>query len=254
MLEARITKRVNGKGNATKAYAELIVDDCAVIRGVRLMAGKNGAFVLFPQEQAYDTATKAPKVDKNRNPVYRDIIFPLSKKSRDATVQLLLEAYKSKNNVATLDEEIKCHDISATMYEANGKKVKASGSVQVGDFVCRNILVSLEGLKYTCEEYAVVSYPSYSQATDKGTINTPYFEFKKDGSENYKALAKSIIVKAARKVSMELDEALNETEELRKERKMIEESREKEAVMTEENMQKVNSEVPSHSNFTSRGR
>lgn len=168
MLTALITKRVNEEGNATKAYAELAIDNCAVIRGIRLMAGKNGAFVSFPQERAYDTATKAPK---------------------------------------------------AVMYGANGAKVKASGSIQVGDFVCRNILVAVRESKQNGETFAAVSYPSYSRETDEGTVYKPYLEFKKDGlawdeqlqtscPENYASLARNIIVKAAKEASPELVSAL----------------------------------------------
>lgn len=261
MLEARITKRVNEEENATKAYAELVVDNCAVIRGVRLMAGKNGAFVSFPQEQAYDAETKAPKLDENGNPVYQDIVFPLSKESRDATVQLLLEAYKSMNNMATMDEAAKGHNISATMYEANGERIKASGSVQVGDFVCRNILVAVRESKQNGELFAAVSYPSYSRETDKGTVYKPYLEFKKDGlgwneqlqtfhPENYEALARNIVVKAAKEVSPELVAALEvakDGKDKEKEEKKVNGGKGKGKVKgRKKDVQKVDTEIPLH--------
>ncbi len=225
MLEARITRRVNEEGNATKAYAELVVDNCAVIRGVRLMAGKNGAFVSFPQEQAYDTETKAPKIDENGNPVYQDIVFPLSKESRDATLKLLLEAYSSDKNVVAMREAAEGHDITATLYGANGEQIKASGSIQVGDFVCRNVMVALRESR-TGKAFASVAYPSYSRETNEGTIYKPYFEFKKDGvewneqlkthyPENFDSIARNIVVKAAKEVSPELAAALEKKKENR---------------------------------------
>lgn len=224
MLEAKITKRVNEEGNATKAYAELIIDNCAIIRGVRLMAGKNGAFVSFPQEQAYDAETKAPKVDENGNPVYQDIVFPLSKESRDATVKLLLEAYSSEKSMAALEEAAQGHDIAATMYGTKGEQIKAHGSIQVGDFVCRNVLVALRESKQTGALFAAVSYPSYSRETEKGTVYKPYFELKKDGREwneqlkttypqNFESIAYGVVVKAAKEVSPELATALESKKE-----------------------------------------
>lgn len=215
MLEARITKRVNEDGSAVKAYAELVVDNCAIIRGIRLMDGKNGSFVCFPQEPAYDTETKAPKVNEDGKPVYQDIIFPESKEVRDAVLEVLLKAYSSEKGTAELEDVANNHTISVKMYEAHGETVKASGSVEVGDFVCRNVLVSLKESERTGKNFAAVSYPSYKRDTEFGTEYVPFFELKKDGKEwnaqnkitynkNYESLAYNLIVKAAKEVSAEL--------------------------------------------------
>lgn len=37
-----------------KAFADIIIGDCVLIKGVRVMSGKNGLFVSMPREEARD--------------------------------------------------------------------------------------------------------------------------------------------------------------------------------------------------------
>lgn len=236
MLEARITDRLNESDNMVKAYAELTVDSCAVIRGLRLMEGEKGMFVSFPSERAYDKDTKAPKVDEEGRPVYHDIVFPITKEAREAVLAAVLEAYNNEEGIARHMEAAKGQHINAEMYEAHGENVKAVGSVTVGDFACRNIMVSLRDSEQTKKKYAMVTYPSYKTETKDGIKYIPYLEFKKDGDmwdksrkmasrRNFDSLSYGIIVKAAKEASPVLNEAL--------EKKDLEKKESKEAAQTD---------------------
>jgi stage V sporulation protein G len=80
-IEARVYPLADPKGN-TKAFASVAVDDLIVIRGIRVVEGKNGLFVTMPQSQ-----------DKEKN--YHDIAFSVSADLRKAINKSVLDLYES---------------------------------------------------------------------------------------------------------------------------------------------------------------
>ena len=50
----RVYKTPNGSAGATKAYVDVNVNDVLVVKGFRVVDGKNGLFVSLPQEQGKD--------------------------------------------------------------------------------------------------------------------------------------------------------------------------------------------------------
>lgn len=65
-----------------KAFASLTIDDSLVITGIKLVEGKNGLFINFPQYKSGDE--------------YKDVVFPLTKELRDNVTKLVVDEY---NNV-----------------------------------------------------------------------------------------------------------------------------------------------------------
>ena len=66
-----------------KAFASLTIEEKIVITGLKVVEGKNGLFINFPQY-------------KDNNGDYRDIAFPLSKELRDKLTNLVVGEYNKK--------------------------------------------------------------------------------------------------------------------------------------------------------------
>ena len=64
-----------------KAFVDLIVNDALLIKGVRVLEGKNGLFVSMPQEQAKDKK-------------WYDTVRCLSQDIREKITEVVLAAYK----------------------------------------------------------------------------------------------------------------------------------------------------------------
>lgn len=62
-----------------KAFASLTIEDKIVITGLKLVEGKNGMFINFPQYKSGDD--------------YKDIVFPLNKELRDKLTKLVITEY-----------------------------------------------------------------------------------------------------------------------------------------------------------------
>lgn len=62
-----------------KAFASLTIEDKIVITGLKLVEGKNGMFINFPQYKSRDE--------------YKDIVFPLNKELRDKLTKLVISEY-----------------------------------------------------------------------------------------------------------------------------------------------------------------
>lgn len=62
-----------------KAFASLTIEDKIVITGLKLVDGKNGMFINFPQYKSGDE--------------YKDIVFPLNKELRDKLTKLVIAEY-----------------------------------------------------------------------------------------------------------------------------------------------------------------
>ena len=75
---ARIHK-LDGDG-ATKAFADISIADAFVVRGLRIIEGKDGLFVSMPRESGNDGK-------------WYNTIIPLSREVKDEIKKICLEAY-----------------------------------------------------------------------------------------------------------------------------------------------------------------
>lgn len=71
---------VNKEMGNLKAFASITIEDKIVITGLKVVDGKNGLFINFPQY-------------KDSNGDYKDIAYPLSKDIRNNLTKLVLSEY-----------------------------------------------------------------------------------------------------------------------------------------------------------------
>jgi len=94
-----------------KAFVDLIIDDCLLIKGVKVLEGKNGLFVTMPQEQAKDKK-------------WYDSVRCLTEEVRDKITHAVLGAYSEddeyEETMSLISEQIKG--------ELNGLQATDSGA------------------------------------------------------------------------------------------------------------------------------
>ena len=81
-LSVKRINRMDGTGNL-KAFCDLEVAEAFLIKGVRVVEGKNGLFVSMPQEQGKDGN-------------WYDTVFPLTKEARQQVSEVVLAAYQAE--------------------------------------------------------------------------------------------------------------------------------------------------------------
>ncbi|MFC1703552.1 septation protein SpoVG family protein [Candidatus Omnitrophota bacterium] len=69
--------------SAMKAFADIIISDAILIKGLRVVEGKNGLFVSMPKQQGKDSK-------------WYDTIQPVTKEAREEISSIVLEAYKGE--------------------------------------------------------------------------------------------------------------------------------------------------------------
>ena len=73
------------------ATATIIIDECFVVKGLKIFDGANGYFVSMPNK-------------KTQNGEYKDIAFPITKEAREQITQTVLQEYERKlNEVAKIN-------------------------------------------------------------------------------------------------------------------------------------------------------
>ena len=80
ITEVRITLRDEPK---LKAFANITLDDCFVIRGLKIIEGVNGYFISMPSR-------------KGKDGTYRDIAHPINNETRERIESIILEEYKNE--------------------------------------------------------------------------------------------------------------------------------------------------------------
>lgn len=65
-----------------KAFADIVINDALLIKGVKVIDGKRGLFVSMPQEQA-------------KNEQWYDSVRPMNQEIREMITQEVLTAYKT---------------------------------------------------------------------------------------------------------------------------------------------------------------
>jgi stage V sporulation protein G len=71
-----------GLGGHTRAYADITIDACLLIKGLRVVEGAGGGlFVAFPAQRGRDGR-------------YYDLVVPLDAKTRECIRAAVIEAFK----------------------------------------------------------------------------------------------------------------------------------------------------------------
>ena len=73
------------KDNPTVAFVNVTILDKLVLKGIRVVDGKKGLFIAFPQSKR--------KGKKGKDDEYFDIFFPITKVFREELTEAILEAY-----------------------------------------------------------------------------------------------------------------------------------------------------------------
>ncbi len=89
MYVTRIHK-LEGDG-ATKAFADLCIEDVLVINGLRVVEGKDGLFISMPREAGKDGK-------------WYNTVIPLSREIKDEIERVVLEAYDGSTPARSLEQ------------------------------------------------------------------------------------------------------------------------------------------------------
>jgi stage V sporulation protein G len=76
-------RRLNGEG-PTKAFCDLLILDAFLVKGLRVVEGKNGIFVSMPREQGKDGK-------------WYETFHPVSQEMRKGLQELVLESYNEED-------------------------------------------------------------------------------------------------------------------------------------------------------------
>lgn len=91
-IKAKVTK-VNTSVPTLKAMASITIDDCFVVKGIKIIEGKNGLFMGMP---TYKTAKGE----------YKDICFPISKEARQQITDAILKEYNGDTKQEVIDDSM----------------------------------------------------------------------------------------------------------------------------------------------------
>ena len=80
ITEIRISLRDDNK---LKAFASITLDNCFVIRGLKIIEGAKGVFVAMPSRKRPDGT-------------YQDIAHPINNETRDWMEGLIIDAYREE--------------------------------------------------------------------------------------------------------------------------------------------------------------
>jgi stage V sporulation protein G len=80
-----------------KAYVTITIDNCFVIRDLKVIQGKNGLFVAMPSK-------------KRKDGTFRDTAHPLNNETREMIESRILAAYERE--IGKAEERIRPNDVS----------------------------------------------------------------------------------------------------------------------------------------------
>ena len=80
ITEIRISLR---EDNKLKAFASITLDNCFVIRGLKIIEGAKGVFVAMPSRKRPDGT-------------YQDVAHPINNSTRDWMEEQIIKAYKQE--------------------------------------------------------------------------------------------------------------------------------------------------------------
>jgi stage V sporulation protein G len=88
ITEVRVSLRDDAK---LKAFASITLDDCFVIRGLKIIEGKDGTFVAMPSRRRKDGE-------------YQDIAHPINNDARQEMERVILAEYRREKERAKVEE------------------------------------------------------------------------------------------------------------------------------------------------------
>lgn len=77
ITRVQVTKSENGK---LKGFANITINDCFVVTGLRIIEGINGLFVAMPSQRMQDGT-------------FKDIAFPINQETRDLITKAVLDKF-----------------------------------------------------------------------------------------------------------------------------------------------------------------
>lgn len=131
-----------------KAFANVTMNDCVLIKGVKVVQGEKGLYVSMP---AY--------ADK-KSGKYFDQVFPVTQEDRNALNKSVLEAY-NEQKVHVKTNADKASDITARVFlntREDISNVLGTASVTVGNGLAIN---GIRIMKNSETQKAFLSYPSF---------------------------------------------------------------------------------------------
>ena len=66
--------------NKLRAYVNITIDDCFMVRGLKIIRGNEGLFVAMPNK-------------KGKNGMFRDVAHPINSETRKLIEEIVLEKY-----------------------------------------------------------------------------------------------------------------------------------------------------------------
>ena len=81
----RITK-IKGEGTL-KAFCDVVIGDAVLIKGLKVVDGKNGLFVSMPSE-------------RGKNGKWYETVLPLTKETKEELTRVVMEAYQADEESA----------------------------------------------------------------------------------------------------------------------------------------------------------
>lgn len=82
-MNVKATVYINEGDNKIKANANITIEECFVVKGIRIIEGSNGLFTAMPSK-------------KGVNGDYKDICFPITAEARQIINDEILRAYYEK--------------------------------------------------------------------------------------------------------------------------------------------------------------
>lgn len=76
-----------------KAYVSITIDDCFVVRDLKIIEGPQGLFVAMPSK-------------KRKDGQFRDIAHPLNAETREAIEKAVFQAFEAEAHASTLQTEV----------------------------------------------------------------------------------------------------------------------------------------------------
>ena len=91
-IKAQIYKVDEFNYKNIRAIVDLTLEDCFVIKGIKLIEGKNGLFMSMPNQ-------------KNKNGEYKDICFPITAEFRQQIIDEIMKKYNEANNETQIEKD-----------------------------------------------------------------------------------------------------------------------------------------------------
>ena len=85
MIEVKNMFKLNKKDSSLKAYVAVVLDEKLLLKGIKVVEGKDGLFVAMPQQQGIDGKW------------YETVTF-LTSEAKEALQEAVLKAYEAKKS------------------------------------------------------------------------------------------------------------------------------------------------------------